>query len=172
MMKSIVVVSSLTGNTLKVAGAIAYALDPEKEAVKVEENPDVSGYDLVVVGAWIDKGTADDKAKEFIKTVKGKKVAIFATLGAYADSDHAKKCLENIAALFDESNEIVGSFICQGAVSYKMIDMMSKMFPEGHPHAMDEKRRKRLADGASHPDAQDLKNAGEYFKELKAKLEV
>ena len=36
-MKSIVVVSSRTGNTLKVAGAVAYALNEQQEAVKVEE---------------------------------------------------------------------------------------------------------------------------------------
>uniref|UniRef100_UPI0025D8308D flavodoxin family protein n=1 Tax=Anaerovibrio sp. TaxID=1872532 RepID=UPI0025D8308D len=110
-MKSIVVVSSLTGNTLKVAGEVAYALDEKQEAFKVEENPDVSDYDLVVVGAWIDKGSADKKAAEFIKKIRNKKVAIFATLGAYADSDHAKKCIDNITALFDDSCEVVGSFI-------------------------------------------------------------
>ena len=33
-MKSIVVVSSLTGNTLKVASAVAYGLDDNLEAVK------------------------------------------------------------------------------------------------------------------------------------------
>uniref|UniRef100_UPI0025D7CEF3 flavodoxin family protein n=1 Tax=Anaerovibrio sp. TaxID=1872532 RepID=UPI0025D7CEF3 len=107
----------------------------------------------------------------FIKKIRNKKVAIFATLGAYADSDHAKKCIDNITALFDDSCEVVGSFICQGAVSQKMIDMMSRMFPEGHPHAMNEERIKRLKDGATHPDAQDLKNAREYFAQLKKKLE-
>ena len=99
-MKSIVVVSSLTGNTLKVASAVAYGLDDNLEAVKVEENPDVSDYDLVVIGTWIDRGTADAKAQEFIKTIKNKKVAVFTTLGAYPDSDHAKKCLDNISKLF------------------------------------------------------------------------
>lgn len=171
-MKSIVVVSSQTGNTLKVAGAVALALDEKADAVKVEEKPDVSDYDLVVVGCWIDRGTADAKAKEFIKTIKGKKVAYFATLGAYADSEHAQKCLENIGRLFDESNELVGQFICQGAVSVKMIEMMSKMFPEGHPHAMDEARKQRLKDAATHPDAEDLAKARQYFTELKAALEA
>ena len=49
-MKSIVVVSSLTGNTLKLASAVAYALNNNVEAVKVEEKPDISDYDLVAVG--------------------------------------------------------------------------------------------------------------------------
>ena len=58
-MKSIVVVSSLTGNTLKLASAVAYALNNNVEAVKVEEKPDVSDYDLVAVGCWINRGTAE-----------------------------------------------------------------------------------------------------------------
>lgn len=166
-MKSIVVVSSRTGNTLKVAGAVAFALDEQQEAVKIEEKPDVTDYDLVVVGTWIDRGTADQKAAEFIKFLRNKKVAVFITLGAYADSDHAKKCVENVIGLFDESCEVVGSFICQGAVSQKMVVMMAKMFPGGHPHGMNEGRKKRLADGKSHPDETDLNNAYNYFTDLK-----
>lgn len=170
-MKSIVVVSSLTGNTLKLASAVAYALNDKIEAVKVEENPDVSEYDLVVVGCWIDRGTADKKAQDFIKTIKGKKVAYFITLGAYPDSEHGKKCVENVGALFDESCEVVGSFICQGAVSYKMVEMMTNMFPEGHPHAMTEERKARIEESLKHPNTDDLKAAREYFTELKNKLE-
>ena len=45
-MKSIVVVSSLTGNTLKLASAVAYALNNNVEAVKVEEKPDVTYSDV------------------------------------------------------------------------------------------------------------------------------
>ena len=170
-MKSIVVVSSQTGNTLKLASAVAYALNDNVEAVKVEEKPDIGDYDLVAVGCWINRGTADARAQEFIRTIKGKKVAFFATLGAYPDSEHARKSLENIANLFDESNEIVGRFICQGSVSYKMVEMMTKMFPKGHPHAMTEERKKRIRDSYSHPDNQDLINAREYFTELKNRLE-
>ena len=170
-MKSIVVVSSLTGNTLKLASAVAYALNNNVEAVKVEEKPDVSDYDLVAVGCWINRGTAAAEAQEFIKTIKGKKVAIFATLGAYPDSAHAKKSLENIAALFDSSNEVVGQYICQGSVSYKMVEMMTKMFPAGHPHAMTEERKARIQESYSHPDNQDLLKAREYFTELKNRLE-
>ena len=92
-------------------------------------------------------------------------------MGAYPDSDHAKKSLENIAALFDNSNEVVGQYICQGSVSYKMVEMMTKMFPEGHPHAMTEERKARIQESYSHPDNQDLLKAREYFTELKNRLE-
>ncbi|MGM9539236.1 flavodoxin family protein [Anaerovibrio sp.] len=170
-MKSIVVVSSLTGNTLKVGDMVAYALDEHMETVKVEEMPDVSDYDLVVVGCWVDRATADTKAQEFIKTIRNKKVAFFVTLGKEPDSEHAEVCLKNIAALFDESNELVGQFICQGAVSLKMMEIMAKKFPAGHSHAMTDERRKRMEASWSHPDKADLQAAREYFTALKKRLE-
>ena len=58
-MKSIVVYSSLTGNTKMVGETIAEVLAPNCDIYKVEDNPDITGYDLVVVGFWVDKGTAD-----------------------------------------------------------------------------------------------------------------
>ena len=54
-MKSIVVYSSLTGNTKMVGEAIAEVLAPNCDIYKVEDNPDITGYDLVVVGFWVDK---------------------------------------------------------------------------------------------------------------------
>lgn len=49
-MKSIVVYSSLTGNTKMVGEAIAEVLAPNCDIYKVEDNPDITGYDLVAVG--------------------------------------------------------------------------------------------------------------------------
>lgn len=170
-MKSIVVVSSLTGNTMKVGDIVAYALDENLTTVKVEEMPDVSDYDLVVVGCWVDRATADARAQEFIKTIKNKKVAFFVTLGAEADSEHAQVCLKNIEALFDESNEVVGQFICQGAVSLRMMEVMAKRFPAGHSHAMTDERKKRMEASQSHPDMADLQAARAYFADLKQRLE-
>ena len=168
-MKTLVTYSTKTGNTKKVAESIAKAIDN----AEIKDIAEVSNldYDLIIVGTWIDKGTADAKALNFIKTIKNKNTAFFFTLGAYPDSDHAKKSLENIAALFDSSNEVVGQYICQGSVSYKMVEMMTKMFPEGHPHAMTEERKARIQESYSHPDNQDLLKAREYFTELKNRLE-
>ena len=94
-MKSIVVYSSLTGNTKMVGEAIAEVLAPNCDIYKVEDNPDITGYDLVVVGFWVDKGTADAKSSKFLKSIRNSKVAVYATLGAEPDSEHAKTSLQN-----------------------------------------------------------------------------
>lgn len=167
-MKSMVVYSSKTGNTKMVAEAIYEALSEPKALFNVDEKPDPSGYDLVVAGYWVDKGTADPKAMDFFKTLENKNVAIFGTLGAYPDSDHANSCREEVKALLC-SNTILGDFICQGKVNPKLIKMMEKMKDDPH-HSMTPERKERLAEAAKHPDKNDLKNAAAFALEAVEKI--
>lgn len=167
-MKTLLIYSSKTGNTRKVAEAIGEAL--QVKPVPVEENPNPEAYDLIVAGYWVDRGTADGKMKAYLSKLSGKKVALFATLGAEPDSEHAAKCLDNGAALLGEGSEVVGKFICQGKVSDEMVELMKKMFPAGHHHAMTPERLTRIKKAASHPDAADLAAAKEYFGNLRNKF--
>ena len=55
-MKSIVIYSSLTGNTKQVAEAITSVLPTGTPCVSMKEVPsDLSSYDLVFAGFWVDK---------------------------------------------------------------------------------------------------------------------
>ncbi|HIX84549.1 MAG TPA: flavodoxin family protein [Candidatus Megamonas gallistercoris] len=173
-MKSLIVYSSLTGNTKMVGEAIAEVLAPDCDIFKVEDNPDYRGYDLVVVGYWVDKGTADAKAAAYLKSVKNSKVAVFATLGAEPETEHAQKSLQNGIDMLDSSNELMGKFICQGKIDPKLLEMMKKMFgtkvSKENFHAVDEKRLERHRRASTHPDAQDLAKARAVFAEIKAKM--
>ena len=76
-MKYMVVYSSRTGNTKKVAEAIVSALPEGTPCVAVAEAPaDLSAYDCVFAGFWVDKGTADEEAKKVLEALTAKKVAI------------------------------------------------------------------------------------------------
>lgn len=155
-MRTLVTYSSKTGNTRKVAEAIHQAI-PNADIFPMEQAPDTDNYDLIFVGFWVDKGTADDKAGQYLQGLHGKPVALFATLGAYPDSDHARESLDNAAALIP-SCKVLDRFICQGAIDPKLIAWMSQLPPE-HPHAPDEARVKRWKDAESRPDDSDLHNA-------------
>ena len=66
-MKSIVIYSSLTGNTKQVAEAITSVLPAGTPCVSMKEVPsDLSSYDLVFAGFWVDKGTANKEARDCI----------------------------------------------------------------------------------------------------------
>ncbi|CQR72754.1 flavodoxin [Sporomusa ovata DSM 2662] len=168
-MKTLIVYSSLTGNTRKVAEAVQEVFGKEAYIFPVEEKPPADGYDLVAVGFWVDRGTADKKAQEYITGLCNQKVALFATLGAYPDSEHARQSMANAVALIDDSNQFIGSFICQGKIDPKLVEQFKKL-PESHPHAMNPERAARHQEAAKHPDENDLANAKRVFAEFRQNL--
>jgi flavodoxin len=145
-MKSLVIYSSQTGNTKKIAEAIFESLPEPKAIHAVEEKPSPDEFDFIAMGFWVDRGTADAKAQLYMKTLKGKKIGIFGTLGAYPDSDHARKCLDKVMKML-KGNEIIGSFLIQGKID---------------PASIEEARK--------HPNKQDCLNAKNAFEAMLRKL--
>ena len=164
-MKSVVVYSSRTGNTQKVARAIYEALPEPKEIFSAKEAPDPSAYDFLALGFWVDKGTANAGSARYMKSVTGKKIGLFGTLGAYPDSDHARQCMEKARQMVQD-NEILGEFLCQGKVDPDLIKMMETKMKNDPHHSMTPERRARLEEAAKHPDEKDLADARALFAEL------
>ncbi|MCL0075963.1 flavodoxin family protein [Dehalococcoidia bacterium] len=167
-MKTLIAVSSKTDNTRKIAEAIHAAL-PEAELHNVENAPSPAAFDLIFVGFWVDKGTADKKAKEYIQQIKNKAVAIFGTLGAYPDSQHAVNSLENAAQLLPDC-QVVGRYICQGAISPELIERLKRL-PAEHSHAPNDTNRKRWKDASMHPDIADCQAAANWAVSVVKKLQ-
>ena len=167
-MKILMIYSSRTGNTEKICRAAAEEL-PKCDIYKVEEAPAPESYDLICLGYWVDKGMPDAKAREYLKDISNKKVVLFGTLGAWPDSDHAKECIAKSKAMLDgRGNTVLGSFICQGKVDPKIVEMIQKM--PNPVHIMDEERKARLAEAAKHPDEKDFANAKEFIRSIYASL--
>ncbi|MDU2110635.1 MAG: flavodoxin family protein, partial [Peptoniphilus lacydonensis] len=103
-MKGIIIYSSRTGNTKRMAEKIYDILKDKyemtiKDINDVEDERETKEYEFVLLGAWIDKGTVDNKAMKFLKKVENEKVGLFATLGAMPDSEHGKKVIKNLKEL-------------------------------------------------------------------------
>ena len=167
-MKTLLVYSSLTGNTKKVAESIFEILPKGAEKYAIENAPDPQNYDLILVGYWVDKGTADKRSLQYIESIKGKKIIAFGTLGAYSDSEHAQNCLSRIRELFNE-NEFIGDFLCQGAVDPNLT-IKFLHFPKDHPHALNEQRLRRHLESQKHPNKNDLANAQKEIKEMLSRI--
>ena len=166
-MKSLVIYSSKTGNTKKIAEAIYNTLPDKKHITDIESIPqDINTYDIIFDGFWIDREMPDTSTQTFLKTLNNTHIALFATLGALPDSMHAQECLASGKMLLASNNIYLGGYICQGKVAAKLINQMTKMFPAGHPHAMTQERRIMLSKGAKHPDAEDLHKASIFASEM------
>lgn len=164
-MKKLVVYSSRTGNTKAVAEAVQAAMGSDSELMSVEEAPSTAEYDLIAVGFWVDRGTADAQAKQYLESIRDKKVILFGTLGAYPDSDHARDSMARAAMLLPAGNTLLGTFICQGRVDPKLIERF-KDLPPDHPHAMTPDRIARHAEASRHPNEEDFARAQETVRRI------
>ena len=169
-MKSIVVYSTRTGNTEKVARAIAAAVDGDLYTTETAPS-DLSGYDLVFAGFWADRGTANHESAAFLSGLHHQKAAIFGTCGTYADSDHARDCLAAASALVPADSQVLSTWICQGKVDPELVKAMAAMFPEGHPHSMTPERIARLKEAEKHPNEDDLRSAAAWASSLAERME-
>jgi flavodoxin len=166
-MKSMVVYSSRTGNTKAVAEAIQAAMPEGCELYAVEEAPSSEAYELVAVGFWVDRGTADANAQKYLGGIKNKTVILFGTLGAFPDSDHARDSMARAAMLLPQGNALLGTFICQGRVDPKIVKRF-KDLPAGHPHAPTPESIARQQAASCHPDEADFARAKKVIEKIVA----
>lgn len=170
-MRSIVVYSSRTGNTKKVAEAIHSIMPEDCHIEPVENLPDPENYDLLILGFWADRGGPDTKMAKYMKGISSKKVGLFGTLGAYPDSDHAKEFMQNARDLVAE-NTFIGDFVCQGKVDPKIIERMSQSAEALKRHPMSPERKARIEEAKKHPNEEDLAQAKASFKEFLSRAEA
>ena len=154
-MKSLIIYSSQTDNTKKLADVVYENLDGEKDIFFVDDAPSVKGYDLIAVGFWLMAGKPDPKSAAFLEKLgKDDKVFLFATHGAAKGSDHAQNAVNHAIRLTDNAN-VAGSFTCQGEVNPKVLEKV-KQKPEppvwiseaddavGHPNEEDFSALKKI----------------------------
>ncbi len=147
-MKALVVYSSQTGNTEKLAKAVQDALPGGTECLPVDQAPEPAGYDFVAVGFWFKAGQPDPKSAEYLQKIQGAKVFLFATHGAAADSSHAATGMATARELAAGGN-VAGHFNCPGEVNAKHLEMVNAK-PTPPPWAKD------APAAAGRPDASDL----------------
>lgn len=148
-MKSLIVYSSQTENTKKLADTICEVLKGEKDLFPIETAPLTKGYDFIAVGFWLMGGKPDPKTSEYLKKLgKSDRLFLFTTHGAAAGSDHVKNAIQHAIDLTNNS-DITGVFTCQGEVNPKVLEKV-KQKPEPPAWIGD-------ADQAiGHPDEDDL----------------
>ena len=148
--------SSLTGNTRKLADTIHETLptalcDYFGEAKSAETNAE-----LVYVGFWTDKGTADKACLELLRKLRNKKIFLFGTAGFGGSEAYYQKILTNVHAAIDGSNTVVGEYMCQGKMPQSVRDRYVKMkeMPDAKPNL--DALIANFDRALSHPDEADL----------------
>lgn len=136
-----IVYNSLTGNTKLLADTIREVLPCDND-----------NNDIVFVGFWTDKGTADSKTIEYLKLLRNKKIFLFGTCGFGGSVTYFERILTNVKSNIDSSNQVIGEYMCQGKMPESVRERYMKMKDVPNVDALIDNFDKAL----SHPDEKDL----------------
>jgi len=158
-MKALVVYSTKTKNTLKLAEALYDTIRYRKELKSINDNPDPEDYGFIAVGFWVKNSKPDPATMEFLPTIRdGQEVFLFATHASPRDSEPIRNAMK-IARKLIKKGRILGTFGCQGELSPEMMEKI----------AAQDKKPAWFADvpaAKGHPDEKDIAELIHLFNEI------
>lgn len=165
-MKIAIVYQSLTGNTKALAEAIKDGLEGQEIVYFGEPVEDGVEADLYLVGSWTDKGLCQERVTQYLKTLKGKKLAYFGTAGFGGSQEYYQTLFQRVEGLVDGSNQLLGYFYCQGKMPQSVRQRYEAMLKERPGDPQIRASLENFERALSHPDSQDLEQAKEWAKKM------
>lgn len=111
-MKALVLYSSETGRTKKLAEAVRAVLPADTDFLPMEQVPEsFDDYDIVFVGVWFLNLKLDEKSRSVLPNLKAKKVALFATMHRDLFSDDISKNLRQAVELLPSGVWVAGTHV-------------------------------------------------------------
>ena len=139
-MKKSIIYSSATGNTETLAKVILNTLDEEVYCGKA--NDDALSADVIFLGSWAMAFTCTQDIKAFAEKLSNKKVFLFMTAGYNNTEEYFAPIMKSFKESLNDTNEIIGEFICQGKVSSAKCNALKQLgkydsFKEGIEKSQD-----------------------------------
>lgn len=160
-MKYAVIYVSQTGNTKQLAQHICDTM--QGDCVYCGEPKEVD-CDFLFVGSWTDKGTCDERIQEYLKTLHHKKIFLFGSAGFGGSQQYFKQIIHRFSQYCDETNDIVGSFMCQGKMPMSVRERYVQLALK------DEKKFQPMIDNfdqaLAHPNQDDLNHFTQILNQL------
>ncbi len=170
-MDKVIIYSSQTGNTKKVAYAIKDVVEDCRILTLAEAlEEDIILEPIIILGYWVDRANPNRETLDFLERLEGKKIIGFGTLGDYPDSSHALFTQENVEILFGAKNILLGNCLCQGKISASMTEQLELLANES-PHFMSRLVLAKTKETATHPNEQDLLTMQQFVINILSKIE-
>ena len=163
-MKIAIIYKSVTGNTKLLAEEIQKNLN--NEVIYIGAPQEDIDADLYFIGSWTFKGECVKEIADYLKTIHNKKIAYFGTCGFGGSISYYETIFKRVESNIDESNELLGYFICQGkmplTVKQKYIEMI-KANPEDKNLQVS---IKNFDEALNHPDESDLRELKKWLESI------
>ena len=128
-------------------------------------NSAIPASEMLFIGFWTNQGVADQAAQKLLEQLKDRKIFLFGTARFGGSEVYFQTILDKTKVFIDDSNTVIGTFMCQGKMPQSVRERYVKMKeqPDHMPNldAMIENFDKAL----SHPDAEDLKKLANAARE-------
>lgn len=163
-----IVFSSKTGNTALLAQTLREQL-PQTDCCYFGA-PDAAALaaDTLYVGFWTDKGKADADTLDFLQQLHGKRVFLFGTAGFGGSAEYFEQILAAVQESLDESNTVIGTYMCQGKMPMTVRQQYEKMLQQPNHAPNLEMLIENFDKALAHPDAADLDQLRKKAAEVQA----
>ena len=156
--------SSMTGNTKELADAIREILPEETlDYFGLCKDADPQS-EILYIGFWTDKGTADESTSDFLKQLRGKQVFLFGTAGFGGSEEYFSKILKKAERSLDRSNTVFGRYMCQGKMPLSVRQRYEGMKKQPIHLPNLDALIENFDNALSHPDAEDLERLKQAVK--------
>lgn len=154
-MTAAVVFSSRTGNTRRLAECVRDALGGRCVYFGA---PDAAALaaDIVYVGFWTDKGTADEASAAFFPQLAGKTVRLFGTAGFGGSQAYFDAIAARVRGALGENCRVLDAFLCQGRMPAPVRARWAAALEKDPADARAKQMVENFDAALSHPDEADL----------------
>ena len=161
-MQTIVIYSSQTGNTRKLATQIFAAIPGDSKDLKNIDEYREKDAELYFVGFWVDRGDCDEKTAELLSGLHGKKIALFGTCGMGNDPAYSQKVIDRVKTWIPEDNEYMDAFLCQGKMPIQVRRRYEEMAKSGQNTEQIQAMIRNFDRAMLHPDRADEAAAADF----------
>lgn len=164
-MKGVVLYSSVTGNTKRLAEKIFEGIQPTGSWAIADINGvyEVSDADLILFGGWAEGGHFNKAAQSAFEMLDktGKKIGLFMTMGSRTCTEHGRMCEQNLKSLL-QGLDSLGVQTLQGYVAPALMEKLASLPESAIPQSV----KDAMVDGVnsySEPTQEQYDAIVEYF---------
>lgn len=165
-MDYMVVYSSKTGNTKKIATEIFSALPGMSKDMQSIEEYKGKDADVFFIGFWANRGTCDISIIDMLSELHGKKVALFGTCGMGSGEAYYKSIEQKVNVWIPDDCEYLGTFLCQGKMPMKVRENYEIPMEDSRQEVWRKKMLQNFDEALFHPNDEDLKHAREFVNQM------